>query len=161
MNTDCCNSEETGMEEIVEYKQNLPVTEFVESLGPITPENAEMLVSVLSSYVQLWDSMEEIGEKMEILEEEHNWMKEEIMILKHKTEVVDDKDPAPTLTISSEIWKLFVKAWNDYMKPAHSAMDPGLLANKVITHATTKATTTFHELWESQACVIVFLRRFG
>ena len=42
MNTDRCNSEETGMEEIVEYKQNLPVTEFVESLGPITPENAEM-----------------------------------------------------------------------------------------------------------------------
>jgi len=150
------------MEGIVDDKQNLPLTEFVESLGPITPENADMLASVLSSYVQLWDNMEKMGEKMEVLEMEHNWMKEEIMLLKYKAEVVEDEDPPAPLAIRSELGRLFVKAWNEYiMKPAQSAMDPGLIADKVITNATTKATTTFHELWKSQACVIVFLRRFG
>ena len=150
------------MEEIVENKLNLPVTEFVETLGPIAPENAEMLVSVLSSYMQVWDNMEEMGEKMEVLEKEHNWMKEEIMLLKYKAEVVEDEDPPAPLTIRSELWRLFAKAWNEYIiKPAQSAMDPGLIANKVITNASSKATTTFRELWKSQACVIVFLRRFG
>jgi len=40
-------------------------------------------------------------------------------------------------------------------------MDPKDIADFVIENATTKEQLTYKDLWQEQACVIVFLRRFG
>merc|ERR1711983_582993 len=141
-------SEEANIEDVLEKQEFLPVSQFLKSLGPITPENAEMLVSVLSSYVQLLDNMEGMVDKMDVLEEEHEWMKREIMLLKHKVELVNYEDP-PSPSIRSELWRLFIRAWNENTKSNQSAMDPAVIANNVITNPVQQGTTTFQKLWEN------------
>ena len=97
---------------------------------------------------------------MEVLEEEYGSIKEEVAVMKADSAVSQTKDAA-AMSIRAEAWRLCVLSWAQYFHPDTGTMDPAVIASSVITNALTKARTTFQQLWKSQACVIIFLRRFG
>ena len=91
--------------------------------------------------------MEGMTERMEVLETEYKRMGKEIETLKQEKEIAQYEKPR-TLNIRSELWNLFLRAWNEYFKDVASDMEPEVIANSVLTNYITKVKTTSRDLWK-------------